>query len=343
MKRVLLLTLFALMCSTTSIALGAPTTSIQLSPEPVYNQIWAYETYSVNVTLQNFNLSQVDLTGYTGTPTGLRFEGNVLWKGLGGYHFGGAATGYTYNLGNLQVSQSNPIDSKSMGFNLTLEKDALDYGINPFESVEVTIAFNVYLSMSDGSTGPKVASGSHKFDLVDEVKVDYLKGKFEDMRGEVIVVTEASGLDSLNREKYLGILDDMNASLVQGNYVEALSIWDDYDNKDRGSLMIAFVRASDVQYEELTKLESIKVQLALAEKNITRIQSDYDMLDASYTALAATYQKVNAQLDSAKRNLTTAITAVFLAAIVFYFIGRGGIKRREETPYVEPDIHRDLA
>ena len=339
MKRVLLLTLVALMCFSAPVVSATPSLSIELSPEPEFNQIWAYKTYSVNVTLQGFNLSQVDLSGYTGTPSGLRFDGSITWKGRGGYHFGGAATGYTYNLDDMQVSKSTSIDTDSTHFNLTLEKDAFDYGMNPFESVGVTTSFNVYLLMSDGSTGPKVATGSHTWDLVDQVKVDYLEGKFEDMQGEILTVTDVSGLDSLNREKYLGILENMNSSLTQGNYVEALDIWDDYDNKERASLILAFVRASDVQYEELSKLESIKVQLALAEKNITKLQADYDILEASYTALAATYQKVNAQLDSAKRNLTTAITAVFLTAIVFYFIGRGGIKRREETPYVEPSIH----
>jgi hypothetical protein len=339
MKRLLPLILFALMCFPTQVALATPSLSIELSPEPAFNQIWAYKTYSVNVALQGFNLSQVDLTGYTGTPSGLRFDGSIVWKGRGGYHFGGAATGYTYNLNETHVSQSTLIDSDSILFNLTLEKDALDYGMNPFENVEVTISFNVYLLMSDGSTGPKVVLSAHTWNLVDEVKVDYLEGKFTDMQGEILAVTDASGLDSLNRKKYLGIIEDMNSSLTQGNYIKALDTWENYDNKERANLMLAFVRASNIQYEELAKLESIKNRLAQAEKNITRLQDEYNMLEASYTALATTYHKVNAQLDSARRNLTTAITAVFLSAIVFYFLGRGGIKRREETPYVEPSIH----
>jgi chromosome segregation ATPase len=89
------------------------------------------------------------------------------------------------------------------------------------------------------------------------------------------------------------------------------------------------VRASDLQSDELDRLEDIETQLTIAERDLESLQDQYDNLEATYFALSTTYHKVNAELDAAKRNLSTAITAIFLSSILFYFLGQRGIVRRE--------------
>ncbi len=330
MKKILPLIIFALFWFSAPMIMAEPYLSIELQPEPFYNQVWAYETYLVNLTLHDLNLSTVDLTGYTGTPSELLFEGTLMWRGKGGYDFGQASTGYSYTLDDIPVTLTSSLEDSSIYFNLTLEKDAFDYGMKPYESVDVSLRFNVYILMSGGFNGPKIISKTSTWSLVDDTKVDYFEGKFSEMQGEIITVTEAAGITTLNRAKYLDLLDTMNASLTQGNYVEAQKIWKDYDDKERANMILALVHASDLQSEELDRLATIENELILAQRENTRLVEEYDFLETTYTALSNTYHKVNADLNSAKRNLSTAITVVFLTAILFYFLGRRGIGRREE-------------
>jgi predicted nuclease with TOPRIM domain len=167
--------------------------------------------------------------------------------------------------------------------------------------------------------------------MIDETKVEYLNGKFKDMQGEINKAIEATGLNSLNRDRYQGILNDMNTSLTMGDYVEALDIWEDYDEDDREDLINGIINASNEEYTELENLRDIEAQLISLEQDIELLQSEYDQLDNTYVALANTYNKVNQELETVKGNLSTAITAVFLTAIVFFFLGRRGAKKEVEV------------
>jgi hypothetical protein len=279
---------------------GEPVIEIELSPEPSFNQVLAYETYQINVSLNYLNISLIDLTEYTGEPDTILFEGKISLKGSGGYDFGESSTGYSYNLKDFFLNLSSPIDTRFTVFNYTFEKDAYEYGVKPYENVEVKIKFDGYL-MSDDSVGLKISTNSIDLILIDEMKTRYLEGKYSEVMEEINVVIDKPGLESLDRDKYIDYLNEMNATLTLGDYVKALDIWDDYDEKHRLDLIHDVARASENQYEELMQLVSIE-----------------DQLD---TAI------VNAELDAAKKNLSTAITAVFITAIIFYFLGRHELNR----------------
>jgi len=303
---------------------------IQLTPEPEYNQIWAYETYLVNVSLTGFNLTKVDLSEYSGSPSNIMFDGQINWKGKGGYDFGTATTGYNYNLDEIEVDLSALLDEKNASFNITLENDSFDYGMKPFESVLVTFRFDAYLVMSDDSLGPKIVSETHTYQMIDDTKVRYLEGKYSEMQDEINTVNDASGLESFNRERYQGILATMNISLTNGDYVEALDIWDDYNEDDRADMINGIINSVEKEYAELEILRDVKSQYNSLEEDFELLQSEYDQLEKTYVALANTYNKVNQELETVKGNLSTAITAVFLTAIVFYFLGRRGARREVE-------------
>jgi len=110
------------------------------------------------------------------------------------------------------------------------------------------------------------------------------------------------------------------------------------------------VRATSLQFTELTRLQIIEKQLEdqlqetenqlqETEDRLTVAQLEYTQLENTYIALSSTYRVVNAELETSKRNFSTAITAVFLTAIVFYFLGRRGIRREEAERIDEPDIY----
>jgi len=350
MKKLSPLILIAIICLTIPVLYAEPNLSIELDPEPQFGQLWAYETYLVNMSVQDMNLSSIDFSGFTGTPTGLLFDGEIKWRGKGGYDFGTGTTGYSLNLEKLSVSETVSLDANSAFFNLTLVKDAYDYGRLPFETIEIVFGFDAYVIMNDDITGPKIASKSRTLILVDEMKTSYLEGKYLNMQDEINSVVEALGLEGFNREKYLGILEDMNNSFTLGNYVGAFDIWDDYDEDDRFDLIMGLVRASSLQFTEITRLQIIEKQLEdqlqdtenqlqEAEDRLTIAQLEYTQLENTYNALSSTYRKVNSDLEISRRNFSTAITAVFLTAIVFYFLGRRGINREEAERLNEPDIY----
>lgn len=337
MKKIFPLLLFTILCILTPFVLAAPILSLTLSPEPQYYQVWAYETYLVNMSVQDLNLTLLDFSGYTGVPSDLLFDGVIRPRGIGGYDYGNSTTGYTYDFNATSISVTTPIQEGYALFNFTMEKDGLDYGMKPYENVQITLKFNVYVIMND-SLGPKIASNTYTFNLIDETKVLYLEGKYEEMQGDINTVIEASGIASFDRDKYRIMLASMNDSLTAGNYVEALDIWSDYDEDDRAYLIRELVRASDKQFSELQELRSVKNQLLESENDLASLHFEYDQLEKKYATLYITYQKVNAELEVAKRNLTTAITVIFLTAIVFYFLGHRGIRKKEES-VVEPIIH----
>jgi hypothetical protein len=306
-----------------------PILVFDLSPESQYNQLWAYQTYHVNISIHDFNISSMDMSGFTGKPTGLLFNGSLQWKGKGGYDFGGSTTGYTYILEEIPLGFSSHLEVHSVLFNITLDKDAFDYGMKPFEIVELFFKLNVYVILEDDSIGPKVTSKSLSFILVDDLKISYLEGKYSDMSMEINPVIDVPDLNSFNRKRFQQILDSMNESLGLGDYVEALDIWEDYDEDDRLDLILGLVRASNDQYNELVELENIEDQLEEIETQLSLLEEEYKKLEITYTALANTYSKVNTDLESTKNNLTTSRTAIILVAILFYFLGRRGLGRED--------------
>jgi len=343
MRKVSLIILLLLIIYKIPAATAAQNLSIQLTPETQYGQVWAYETYLVNISIQYLNLSSIDFTEFTETPSEILLDGSINWRGKGGYDFGEGTTGYNYNLDAVSVTETITLDGGSAFFNLTLEKDAYEYGMLPFETVEIKLSFDAYVVLSDDSLGPKITSTDRTFTLVDEMKVSYLEGKYLNMQDEINIVLEGSGLNSFNRARYQQILDDMNNSLAIGNYVKALDVWDDYNDDDREDMINGLIRASNIQYSELSteieELRSIEGQLEEIQTALSLLHIEYNQLESTYNTLSSTYLKVNAELDVAQRNFSTAITAVFLTAIVFYFLGRRGIKREEAERIVEPDIY----
>lgn len=331
MKKIIPLALLTLMFVIIPTVNAGTSLTIQLNPEPEFNQVWAYETYQVNVSLVDLNLTTTDFTGYTGSPSEILLAGRINWRGKGGYDFGGATTGYNFNLDEMFLNINLPMDENYAVFNLTLENDAFDYGMKPYETVEITIRLDAKIAMSDDTLGPTIASQSKTYQVIDETKVDYLNGKYKDMQGEINKAIDAMGLNSLNRDRYQAILDDMNASLTMGDYFEALDIWDDYDDDDREDLINGIVAASEEEYSKLESLREVETQLSSLEREYELLESEYEQLQNTYVALANTYNKVNRDLEAVKANLSTAITAVFLTAIVFFFLGRRGAKREVEA------------
>ena len=296
---------------------------LTVDPEPEYNQMWAFETYLINVALTGLNVteySEYDLSGRVIADVIIR------WKGTGQYHHGGGVTGYSYELDEEMLTLNTSILDPRFNFNLTLSKAAYHYSMKPFENVEVSLSFDVFLEEENGTgveIGPLLGSVSSMYILLDDEKMMYLEEMLEEMATEVQSATDALGLPDFNRTKYELMVSAMNASIISGNYIEAQDQWERWDDKERLRMLDSFSRHVDAQTESLESLEGVETELE-------RTQIEYDLIEDKYIALLANNRKTITELEVTKQGLTTAITGIFLSAIVFFFIGKRSFNTGEE-------------
>jgi hypothetical protein len=323
---------------------------LEVEPEPLFGQIIHGHNY-------NFSLS-FNSTGYTVNPgeslhdePGLIYTGNLVtslyleWKGKGSYDFGESTTGYTLNLDQVELNHTIPFqftESLIIEYNYSFERDSFQFGIKPYEDVETTATISVYpeaQNVSSGETvkGPQLVSSSREFHLVDEIKINYLEGKYQDMQAEINSLVELKSVNTFDESVYYELLDEMNFSMEQGDYIRALDIYQSYDEDERTELIIDLaneVNNSMMRIEEFLGLSS---EIAILERELEACEGDYENLESDYNALSNTYQRKQAELEAAKRNLTTAITAVFLASVFFFFLGR-----RSKSPNSEEILRSEL-
>jgi hypothetical protein len=322
MKKRLVFVVLLFASFTIAPASGKPDLVLTIEPEPAYEQMWAFETYMVNINMTGLNLtefSDYDLSGH------IIADGIIKWKGVGQYHFGESGSGYSIQLTNETLTLDASVDAPVFSFNLTLSRDTYLFGLWPFETVEILMSFDVFLEEENGTGaeyGPRLGSISSRYILLDDDKVDYIEGKYLELGAEVHAATDSQGLPEFNRTRYESMVSDMNSSIMAGNYIDALDQWEHWDEKERLRMLNAFSKQVDAQAEDLVAFEDIETELEGVESELQRSQIEYDLIEDKYFALLSDNAKTKVELESAKQGLTTAITGIFLAAIVFFFLGR---------------------
>jgi len=320
----------------------------QISPEPIHEQIRHQETYLFNVSIANLNLTVEEgqwvapenhRLVYTG---GIIVEMGLEWKGYGNYRSGGSSTGYSLNIDDIKFNQTvgpNEIsDDVSVQFNYTFERDAYLLGLQPYERLEVTVKFNVYyetLLTQAGEEiilkGDSIIKTSETYFLLDDTKIDYVEGKYSDMIEELEPLEKLSDQVDFNATRYLYHIESMNKSIQNGDYFKALDISKHYD-KVRTKLITNLLTQTNSSMVKAAKTDDYIKELEFLEIN-------YKVMEDKYQALQRIYQDKLLELARAKNNLSTAITAVFLTAIIFFFLGRYSKKPRVtiQSMEIEPD------
>ncbi len=315
MKKLRVFMVLILTALTITPVYGKPDLVLIVEPEPGYNQMWAFETYMVEIKLTGLNLteySEYDLSGR------IIADGIVRWLGTGQYHHGAGVTGYSYMLDEEVLTLNASIEDTGFNFNLTMSKDAYHYGMKPFENVKILLSFDVFFEENNGTgveIGPLLGSVSSTYILLDDEKMEYLEDMLLEMEAEVRAATSALGLPDFNRTRYESMVSAMNTSISSGNYLEAQDQWERWDNRDRLRMLNAFSSHVNLQVEELEALEGVETELE-------RVQVEYDLIEDKYIALLANNKRTISELESTKQGLTTAITGIFLTAMVFFFLGR---------------------
>ncbi|MFH0850558.1 MAG: hypothetical protein V1924_06440 [Candidatus Bathyarchaeota archaeon] len=317
--------------------------SFEASPAPPYGQVMAYESYVFNVTVENKGVTvapgePVDEAGQSMYSGRVVVSLRLTIRGRGGYDFGESTTGYTTPV--LEEAEFGtvitiPVNGTRthISLNYTFTKDAYEYDLKPYEDVEATVKAAAYYEVYNQTTGPtapfrgpKVSEMTAVYSLMDETKIGYIQGKLKDMADEVKPLRGINRPEYVDSATYLNMLDDMNASIREGDYSTALKTYQKYDEKYRLSLISSLTKEAAKSWERagvIADLEWRILQLETTlEQQMSRLQLELEQAQAKYATLSQTYQRKQAELKEAKQSLTTAITAVFLASIAFFFLGR---------------------
>ena len=325
---------------------------IAVEPEPLHGQLNAGETYVFNVSVANDGLliapgqptEEDPSTLYTGY---LYTVVDVEWKASGSYDFGASTSGYSTILDDMGLT--NVIEAPVNGsiawdsFNHTFVRDAFDFGVKPYETLEVIFEARVYLEVYNESLGldasrrgPLAAEASTKLKLLDDKKVKYVEGKYLDMASEVEPLRGVAEAEHLNVTRFMGYLSEMNTSIEAGDYFSALKTYSKYDDKYRAQLISSLTEEASTSYGKTLLISQLEQELDF--QNVT-----YNILEDKYVSLSRTYQAKQAELEAAKQSLSTAITGVFLASIAFFFVGRRSVSRDthlgEQTVDMEGESH----
>lgn len=310
---------------------GGLIVEVSVEPEPLHGQINAGETYFFNVSVANDGLSILP-----GQPTkddvSTLYTGHihvvlaVVWKAYGSYDFGESTTGYTFRLEDMTLTRviEAPVNGSAawVMFKHTFARDAFEFGVKPYESLEVKVSARAYFEVYNESLGVGaplrgllVAETSTTLKLLDETKVEYVKGKLLDMAAEVEPLKGVAWAEHVNVVRFTGYLDEMNLSVEAGDYFSALGTYSKYDDKYRAQLMSSLTREAYVSIEKTQAIEQLEQELGV-------LNASSKVLEDKYITLSRTYLAKQAELEAAKRSLSTAITAAFLASIGFFFVGR---------------------
>jgi hypothetical protein len=333
-------------------SVGGLSVNIVVEPEPLQGQLNAGETYFFNVTVANDGLSVVpgqlteedpwiQYTGYLNTVV------DFDWKASGSYDFGAATSGYSTQLDDMGLTNvfEIPVNGSSVweSFNHTFVRDAFDFGVKPYEALEVVVKARVYFEVYNVSVGvdasrrgPMAAEASITLKLLDDKKVKYVEGKYLDMASEVEPLRDVAEAEYLNVSRFMDYLADMNQSINAGDYFSALKTYSKYDDKYRAQLISSLTEEASTSYGKTRLISRLEQELDF--QNVT-----YNILEDKYVSLSRTYQAKQAELEAAKQSLSTAITGVFLASIAFFFVGRRSMSRDtnlgEQTIDMEGESH----
>lgn len=325
---------------------------LEVSPRPDLNLLYPGESYSFKVLIEN---NETDI--FPGQPIDpseeiIKHTGNItismelVWRVSGDYDFGSATTGYSFIPKRTEMNQTVSLfrtyPRYDLTFNYTFEEDGYLLGAKPFEEVKVSAKITAYYEAYNWTIGPELPFTGPAFEvkdftyyLIDETKIDYLNGKYQEMEHEIGLLELLPRTMVMDRDDYYLILYDMNMSLNNADYREAADIWDRYNERQRTTLIRSLIKETNSSITKTIDYDELVINLELAEVN-------YESIENRYISLNQVYQTRISELEASKENLSTAITGVFLSAIVFFFIGQKIAERKSvliEEPVDEGEMN----
>lgn len=317
--------------------------SVTASPERVFNQFESGAKCSFSVEIENLGLQvkQGDIANETNPDE--RYSGNftvestIYLRKEGRLSYGGQSTSYIYFLNNtiqhefqsLTIPPINETTNTIFRYNLTKGYEIL--GVRPDENLVLYQRVYLYVqtySASEGMdqlhVGQRITSYKTTCYIIDTVKREYLRGKFQDIRSEISLLNRVNSRQvQINKAYYENILDAINSTIVNGDYVTALDKISNYYQFDQPVLI-------DLLYINLNSTGGMADQYVILKKNYDNLEANYNQLQTDfmdvyneYGLKAAEVEQLNMKLESLKQNSYLLFgLSVSIMLSLGYLIGR---------------------
>jgi len=110
--------------------------------------------------------------------------------------------------------------------------------VRPDENLVLYFRVNVFVqtySDKDGkyqlSLGDRIKTQRNDYYIIDFVKQEFIRGKFIDIKGEVGQLNNVNSEQvQIGKEYYTRLLDNLNSTINNGDYVNALELIQNYYN-----------------------------------------------------------------------------------------------------------------
>jgi hypothetical protein len=319
---------------------------VSFDPELAFSQMVYYESYDINVIVNNLNLD-LDEGDVVSTQPKAKFSGDIyvdisiIVSKEGVLKVGADTQDFVRTFDEFKESKDVPLPT--VGSSESIEFPYIPktvYG-REFDEVSVDewITFNIdiqvylknYLSDEPDKTdySESIGEAHHKYYVISDEKIDHVNNVFVAMKDELDAARDAISdvEDELGRELDIDLGDyeaayaAMNSHIEDGDYVSAVSVYEGYEPTWWDDVVTAM-------QEEVDTLESL-IEAKNAE--IEEYSDQFEELTADYEALQSQIEDI-ADLEAEIETLQTnsrlyifgmvALGVVLIAALVRMFGSR---------------------
>jgi hypothetical protein len=314
-----------------------------VSPERIFNQFESGAKCSFSVDIENVGLQvkQDDVANETNQDE--RYSGNftvestIYLRKEGRLFYGGQSISYISFLNNtmqdeLQSLMIPPINgTTNIIFKYNLTKGYEILGVRSDENLVLYQRVNLYVqtySASEGMdqlhVGQKIASYTAKYYIIDAVKREYIRGKFQDIKFEISLLNRLNSRQvQINKAYYENILDDINSTIIKGDYITALDKISNYYQFDQLILI-------DLLYINLNSTSNMADQYIFLKKDYNFLEINYNQLQIDFTNVYNMYKSKTTEVEQLNTKLVLLkqdsyllfSLSVSIMLILGYLIGR---------------------
>jgi hypothetical protein len=333
---------------TPSLARCEPTTSsvkitIQTTPELYLNQLTSGDRCSFQVEIQNLGVSVQKGQIVNASDPSEKYSGNFTvqtnfeLRKEGGLYYEGQSVGYTMSLNNTQIDNYYTVTIPPIGgtlryiFTYNLTKGYEILGVRPDENLVLYFRVNVFVqsySDKDGGyqlhVGNRVQTLKNLYYIIDFVKKEYITGKFLDIRLEISPLKNINSAQvQIGKDYYNNILNNINATINDGNYVYALQLIQNYYQFDQVKLISLLFSNLNSTGQAADAYVRLSTRYTALDANYKQLGTDFYTLLSVNQVQAENISQLEKDLASSKENyLILSITGILLMFAVGFIVGR---------------------